>query len=121
LWRDEGGARIARFGSAGRPGGAVDGSRATFDRGVARRTPGRPRGGRGRLGEADQLSQVNVAIGLDHLRAYAGEGADGRTFVGLWLRVADGTLLILRSGGNGEDDRFVELTNGELQALTSVV
>jgi carbonic anhydrase len=72
-------------------------------------------------GEADQLSQVNVAVGLDHLRAYAGERAEGLTFVGLWLRVADGSLLILRPGENGEDDRFVELTPAELRAFTSVL
>ncbi len=61
------------------------------------------------LSEADQLSQVNVAVALDRLATEAGD-ADV-DLIGLWLRVADGTMWMLQG------DRFVPLTDAELTAL----
>ena len=76
-------------------------------------------------GEADQLSQVNVAVALDRLREVAGPGRDEVTFIGLWLRVSDGTVWMLQpgdnaAGGSGEVG-FVRLTDAELQQLTSLL
>jgi carbonic anhydrase len=62
--------------------------------------------------EVDQLAQVNVAMTIDTLRRELGpERSAGVTFVGLFFRVADGTVWMLR------DDRFVPLTDAEMSEL----
>lgn len=61
------------------------------------------------LSGADQLAQVNVAITLERLRRVLGDREVD--LVGLFLRVDDGTLHLLR------EDAFVPLTDAELAAL----
>ncbi|MBF4161191.1 solute carrier family 23 protein [Nocardioides acrostichi] len=61
--------------------------------------------------EADQLSQVNVAVALDRLRAMAGERAGDLTFVGLWFRIDDGSMHLLCDGA------FTPLVDAELSQL----
>ncbi|HEY5822130.1 MAG TPA: bifunctional SulP family inorganic anion transporter/carbonic anhydrase [Propionibacteriaceae bacterium] len=63
--------------------------------------------------EVDQLGQVNVAIGLDRVRAILGEERLAEVeLVGLFFRIEDGTVHVLN------DDRFVTLTDGELTELS---
>lgn len=66
-------------------------------------------------GELDQLAQVNVAVSLDRLRDELGPQRASRVaFVGLYFRVGDGTVWLLR------DDRFVPLTDAEMVELAGV-
>lgn len=63
-------------------------------------------------GDVDQLAQVNVAMTLDRLRAELGPERSAQvSFVGLFFRVADGTVWMLRG------DHFVPLTDAEMVEL----
>jgi len=65
--------------------------------------------------EVDQLAQVNVAMTIDTLRRELGPERSARVeFVGLYFRVADATVWMLR------DDRFVPLTDAEMVELAGV-
>jgi carbonic anhydrase len=62
--------------------------------------------------EVDQLSQVNIALAMDRIRDTLGEERLGAvTIVGMFFRIEDGTLFVLR------DDEFVSLTDSELHGL----
>jgi carbonic anhydrase len=66
--------------------------------------------------EVDQLAQVNVAMTIDTLRRELGPERSARVeFVGLYFRVADATVWMLR------DDRFVPLTDAEMVELAGVL
>lgn len=66
---------------------------------------------RGGASAADQLGQVNVALGVDRVRSML-DGRDGVRVVGLWFSIADGTVSVL------QDDAFEPLTDAELSALS---
>jgi carbonic anhydrase len=62
--------------------------------------------------EVDQLSQVNIALAMDRIRDTLGEERlSAVTIVGMFFRIEDGTLFVLR------DDEFVSLTDSELHGL----
>lgn len=63
------------------------------------------------LSEADQLSQVNVALSVERLCELVGD-RPGVECIGLWLKIDDGTVWILR------DDHFVPLTDAERLELS---
>lgn len=63
------------------------------------------------LPESDQLGQVNVAVGVERVRALLGPDRASVAVVGLWLSVGDGVVSHLH------DDGFAPLTDAELTAL----
>lgn len=65
--------------------------------------------------EADQLAQVNVALAVAALRRQAETLGREPEFVGLFFRVDEGTLWMLR------DDTFVPLTDSETSELVGAI
>lgn len=65
--------------------------------------------------EADQLAQVNVALAVDALRRQAESLGRRPELVGLFFRVEEGTLWMLR------DDTFVPLTDAETSELVGAI
>lgn len=63
---------------------------------------------------ADQLSQVNVAVSLERLRAELGDRETLPAFIGLWFDIASGTLHVL---GDEPGAGFTVLTDAELSLL----